>query len=221
MPSISSNIKIGNNSIQFHDKIFKLSNMTRSWIFRFQNIEKQKFEKAKREYEKAKAHYEAEKTRKRDENTRNYIIFAMALGFSALLVFNLTTAFGLMLLIAAGICGYMAYRAKMENVSYPFDPPLEKSFPDKFGLGIEMNSGYFEVFTAIGEDGVIALRELQKGIDKADKQQGITIFNMNDNRVTVENDITVESNDGGIISTGDYSDNKIEEREPITEWEIK
>lgn len=65
-----------------------------------------------------------------------------------------------------------------------------------------MNSGYSVYFTAVENNGLLALRNLQQDINNADTQQGITVFNMNDNRVSVENN-------EGIISTGQQSDNKV------------
>lgn len=92
------------------------------------------------------------------------------------------------------------------DIEYPKLPPKERPFPDKFGLGIEMNSGYMTTFTAIGDDGVRALRELQNEIDNADIHMSPTIFNMNDYNVTVENN-------EGVISTGDYAKNTMYETE--------
>jgi len=209
MPTVNSNIEIGNNFIRFHNKSLKLSSIARSWIFKFQNIEKKEFEKAKIEYENAKVRYEERKIRERADRVKYYFIAAIISGCIALFLFFTMGVIGIIPLIIAGICAYMSYQTKNENVAYPYPPPTERPFPDKFGLGIEMNSGYTEMFTAIGKSGVIALSELQRDIDEADKRQGITVFNMNDNRITVEN------NDG-IISMGDYSDNKIEKREPVT-----
>ena len=72
--------------------------------------------------------------------------------------------------------------------------------PDKFGLGIEMNSGHKVTFTAIGDDGVRALRKLQNDIEDAGVHKDIIYFNMNDYNISVEN------NDG-VINTGDFANN--------------
>jgi len=189
LTSFNSNIKIGNNFIRFHNKSLKLSNISRTWIFRFDNIEKKKFIKAKEEYEKS-----------RDEKIKRLYAATIFLIFVAIMLFYNMGFPGIVPLAAAGICGYMVYRIKNNDITYS-----PSAFPDKFGLGIEMNSGYTEIFTAIGKDGEIALQELQKDIDEADKRQDIVVFNMNDNSITVEN------NDG-IISTGDYADNIFEGR---------
>ncbi len=214
MPSINSNIEIGDNSIHFNNESLKISNIARTWIFRYQNIEKNQFEKTKIEYENTKIRYENAKKARKKEKIRSCIIVAIVLGLLGIVLlgmldFESTILLGtvsIILLCSVGICIMFAYMVKNENISYPYAAPQERTFPEKYGLGIGMNSGYSVVFTAIGIEGVKALSQLQRDIDDADNRNEITIFNMNDHHITVENN-------EGIISTGDNSDNIIEERE--------
>ena len=206
MSDVNGNIEIGKNCIKYGDEVLKISSISRVWIFRFQNREKKAYEDAKRSYEDAKNRFEAEQAREKKKKTRNYVIVAIVLFFISLYLLSSSIMEGIAPLIVAGIFGYMAYRTASKSIEYQRSPPQKGSFPDKYGLNIEMNSGYSVVFTAIGSDGVQALRILQNEITDADTQQEITIFNMHDNRISVEN------NDG-IISIGDNTKNKIEEKE--------
>lgn len=83
--------------------------------------------------------------------------------------------------------------------NYPYPPPAERMIPDKFGLGIEMNSGHKVTFTAVGDDGVRALRKLQNDIEDADVHKDIIYFNMNDYNISVENNDSVISSSYYII----------------------
>lgn len=199
--NFSNVIEIGNNRIKYYNEILKISNISRTWIFRFQNIEKRNFEKAVLAYEEARDRYEEKRTAERNEAIRNNVIGVVILLLFAIFAFSLKlTVIGFLLLGILVFFAYRAYQSYNMDVEYPKSPPKEKPFPDKFGLGIEMNSGYITIFTAIGDDGVKALRELQNGIDNADMHMAPTIFNMNDYNVTVENN-------EGVISTGDYAEN--------------
>ncbi|MCH5209796.1 MAG: hypothetical protein J1F01_02425 [Oscillospiraceae bacterium] len=201
--NVSNIVEIGNNHIKYYNETLKISNISRTWIFRFQNVEKKKFEEEKIAYANAKSRYEASEIRKKNETVRNILIAtAVSLIFS-LVCFSFKAAAGaVMFLCLTGVLAYIAYRVYKRNTAYPYSPPLERPFPDKFGLGIEMNSGYRTIFTAIGDTGVRALRKLQNDIDDADVHKETTVFNMNDYNITVEN------NDG-IISTGDNAENII------------
>ena len=233
--NINSTVEIGNNHIKYYNEILKLSNISRTWIFRFQNIEKKKFEEEKAAYANAKSRYEAQENQKKDVTIRNIAIAAIVSFICSMIVISYSlTAVGVFLLCLTGLLAYMTYRAYKRNTDYPYPPPLERPFPDKFGLGIEMNSGYRTIFTAIGDEGVQALRKLQNDIDDADVHKETTVFNMNDYKIKVENkdgifsvgdnatntiskdkikvenkdNIMVKDNDG-IISTGDHAGNNI------------
>jgi hypothetical protein len=166
------------------------------------------YENAKREYEGAKARYLMNETFRKNEKKKKYIIatiilFLFSISFFFSLFPFLTAPIGIMFLIIAGICGYMAYKTAKKDVIYDVKPPQEGIFPDKYGLGIEMNSNYSVIFTAIGDDGVQSLRELQEEINEADTKREITVFNMNENHISVENN-------EGIINTGDNANNNVE-----------
>ena len=205
--NISNIIEIGDNHIKYYNEILKISNISRTWIFRFQNIEKRNFEKAVLAYEEAKDKYEKNKAIERNESIRNCVLGVLILFLFAIFAFSLKfIVIGFLLLGILGFFAYRAYQAYKMDIEYPKSPPKERPFPDKFGLGIEMNSGYITTFAAIGDDGVRALRELQNEIDNADIHMAPTIFNMNDYNVTVENN-------EGVISTGDYTKNTMYETE--------
>ena len=210
--NINSIVEIGNNHLKYFNEILKISNISRTWIFRFQNIEKKKFEQEKAAYENAKSIYEASETKKKNESIRNILIVAVAFVFFAILAFSFELiGVGILFLVCTGFFAYLTYRAYNRNTKYPYSPPIERPFPDKFGLGIEMNSGHVTTFTAIGDDGVRALRKLQNNIDDADVHNQPTVFNMNDYNITVEN------NDG-LISAGDNSTNVFHREEQGVLW---
>lgn len=50
-----NNIIIGDNLIRYQNETLKISNISRTWIFRFQNVEKRKFEEERTAYNNAKA----------------------------------------------------------------------------------------------------------------------------------------------------------------------
>lgn len=200
MASMNS-VVIGENRIKYYDEILKISNISRTWIFRFQNIEKKKFEDEKLAYKNAKAQYEEREARKKQESIRNILIGAsISLLISVLSFLSKSAAIGFLCLCIAGVLAYVAFGINQKKIMFPYSPPSEKMFPDKFGLGIEMNSGHRVIFTAIGDDGVRALRELQNDIEDAGIHKDIIYFNMNDYNISVEN------NDG-IINTGDFANN--------------
>lgn len=201
--NINDIIEIGKNHIKYYNEILKISNISRTWIFRFQNIEKRNYEKAVQAYEKDKERYEEIQTQKKNESIKNNLIAAVVFLFILIFGFSLRSiAIVILSLCFLGIFAYRTYLSYNTNIVYPESPPVKRPFPDKFGLGIEMNSGYIATFTAIGDDGEIALRRLQNDIDSADIHSAPTIFNMNDYKITVENN-------EGIISTGEKSKNNL------------
>ena len=196
-----NNVVIGENRIKYYDEILKISNISRTWVFRFQNIEKRKFEEEKRAYQNAKTQYEKCEAQKKRDSIRNLLIGAAISLFISLSGFSAKSAVaGFLFLCVTGILAYLAFGVYKREINYPYPPPAERMIPDKFGLGIEMNSGHKITFTAIGDDGVMALRKLQNDIEDADVHKGIIYFNMNDYNISVEN------NDG-VINTGDFANN--------------
>lgn len=196
-----NNVVIGDNRIKYYEEILKISNISRTWIFRFQNVEKRRFDEQMRDYRNAKERYEENERQKKKALLRNLLISAVvSLLCSILFIANDAGALGFLFLCLTGVLAYVAFRVYNKEIIYPYGPPREGSFPDKYGLGIEMNSGYKATFTAIGDDGVKALRKLQSDIEDADVHKDIIYFNMGDYNITVEN------NDG-IINTGDFAKN--------------
>ncbi len=196
-----NNIVIGENHIKYYNEVLKISNISRTWIFRFQNVEKRKFEEEKLAYKNAKNRYEEFETQKKRESIRNIVIGVAVSFLSSVLGFSFkSAALGILCLFIAGVLAYVVYVVNKREIIYPYSPPTEKLFPDKFGLGIEMNSGHIVNFTAIGDDGVKALKKLQNDIDDADVHKNIIQFNLNDYNISVEN------NDG-VINTGDFANN--------------
>lgn len=53
MPYFNSNIEIDKNNISYENEVLKISNISRTWIFRFQNKEKKAYELEKENYERA------------------------------------------------------------------------------------------------------------------------------------------------------------------------
>ncbi len=203
MASINNinNVVIGENHIKYYNEILKISNISRTWIFKFKNVEKKKFEEEKLAYKNAKAQYEESETRKKKssiKDSRIHAIISLSISLLALMLGLIPAV--LLFLYIAGFFVYKAFKEHKREIIYPYSPPTERSFPDKFGLGIEMNSGHKVTFTAIGDDGVKALRKLQDDIEDADVHKDIIYFNMNDYNISVEN------NDG-VINTGDFANN--------------
>ena len=196
-----NSVVIGENCIKFYNEVLKISNISRTWIFRFQNIEKKKFEEQKRAYENAKIQYERSEAQKKKDSMRNILIgIAVSLVISVIGFSSESAAGGLLFLCIAGILGYVAFGIYKRDTAYPYAPPAERMFPEKFGLGIEMNSGYTATFTAIGDDGVKALSELQDNIADADVRKDVICLNLNEYNISVENN-------EGIINTGDFASN--------------
>ena len=132
---------------------------------------------------------------------RNILIGVVISFFSSVSGFLFkSVALGFICLCITGALAYAAYVGYKREIVYPYSSPIEKLFPDKFGLGIEMNSSHIVTFTAIGDDGVKALKKLQNDIVDADVHKEIIQFNLNDYNISVEN------NDG-VINTGDFANN--------------
>jgi len=205
MEKSTKNIIIGKNCIRYYNEVLKASNVSRTWIFRFHNVEKKAYEIRQRKYEESKKNYERMAEQNRKNQINFYFILTGILVFICLILVgtnnSVVASVFFLLAIIIGFLGYLEYKKKKSE--YPEAPPIGDSFPDKYGLSIEMNSGYVSTFTAIGKEGVRILRKIQDDINDADTQQEVTI-NMYDNSITVEN------NDG-IISTGDNTENIIEE----------
>lgn len=196
-------IEIGDNHIKYNNEILKISNISRTWIFRFENVERIRYERAVSAYEEAKAQYERSETIARNTSIRNNVIIAFVLLLISIFAFSSNfVGIGALLLGTLCIFIYLAFRAYNRDIEYPKSPPKARPFPNKYGLSIEMNSGYITTFAAIGDDGINALGILQSEIDNADIHMAPTVFNMNDFNVTVENN-------EGIISAGDYAKNII------------
>lgn len=202
MPNLNENIEIGRNYLRYYDEIVKISSISRTYIFRFSNRERKAYENEVAAYENDKKFYEAVESAKKRSTLKSLIIAAAVLAIISVFLFMQFIYLGMAVLTAAIICGFLAYRTAKKDTAYPYPPPEERPYPEKYGLKIEMNSGYSVYFTAVENNGLLALRNLQQDINNADTQQGITVFNMNDNRVSVENN-------EGIISTGQQSDNKV------------
>jgi len=200
---MNGNIEISKNCVRYNDEILKISNISRTWIFRFRNRERIAHENAKREYETAKARYLLNEAHRKNKRRNKYIATAIILLVVSIILFILLAHIGIVFLFGSAICGFVAYRVAKKNISYDFLPPQERAFPDKYGLGIEMNSTYVTYFTAIGYDGQQTLRKIQQEINDADTQGGTMIFNMNENHISVEN------NDGN-ISIGGNANNSVE-----------
>lgn len=196
MPNFSSNIEIDKNSICYKNEVLKISNISRTWIFKFQNREKRAYETAKVDYELKKRDYESfEKYKKRTE-VKKYTMAGIVVGlFSIYLLYS--TLWGLLGLAISISCGFIAFKKYKKEIKYDKTPPEKREFPDKYGLGIQMNSGYVAVFAAEGKKGEEALKKLQEDIKDADVHQEKTIFNMNEYNVKVEGDID------GIVNLGD------------------
>ena len=172
-----NNIEIDKNSICYGDEVLKISNISRMYIFRFQNVKKKEYDREKQRYEDLKRYYEVREHNKKKLEIRNYSIACILIGIFSFCVLETIKT----------------YRRK---IKYDQEPPEEKFFPEKFGLGIQMNSGYYAVFAAEGTEGRDALRKLQEDIKNADVHNEKTVFNMNKYNVQVEGDID------GIVNLG-------------------
>lgn len=196
MPKLSSNIEIDKNSICYGNEVLKISNISRTWIFRFQNKEKKAYEIEKARYEEAKKFYEMQKQYDKNVWVKRYIIVCLIAGIVLFYLLE-KTIWWLAALAICIICGFLAIREYKKNIQYDRLPPEEKEFPNKFGLGIQMNSGYVVVFATEGEEGVRALKKLQNEIRDVDTYNEKIVFNMNEYNVQVEGDVD------GIINCGD------------------
>ena len=216
-------IEIGKNNIRYYDEVLKISNISRTSIFRFQNREQKAYEEAKRSYAAAKERYETQKRRERDAKTGYYGLAAIIIGLISIwLISTYAVVPGAIGVIIVFVLGVLAYFNSKKDIGYPKASPKKGYYPEKYGLKIEMNSSSYDVFTAIGEDGIMALRQLQNDINSADTlaEQGTITFNMNDNRITIENNegnINTGINTGN-MNTGDYAENNVEEEEFAEVW---
>lgn len=208
MAKFSSNIEIDKNSICYGNEILKISNISRTWIFRFQNKEKKAHDIEKLKYEEAKKQYESMEQWNKNSWIKRYTIACIITGIFSIYLLE-TTLWGLLLSAISAICGFLAVKKYRKDIKYDKAPPEEKEFPNKFGLGIEMNSGYVAIFAAEGEKGVHALKKLQNDIKDADAHNAKTIFNMNEYNVKVEGDVE------GIVNFGDDSVNVNQNKEQL------
>ena len=151
MPNIN-NIEIDKNSICYGDEVLKISNISRMCIFRFKNLKREEHEREKQRYKDSKRYYE-----QREHNKKKIVIGI----FSVCLLER--TLWGLIVLAISIICGLLAIKTYRKKIDYNEEPPEEKSFPEKFGLGIQMNSGYYAVFAAEGTERKRCLAKTSRG----------------------------------------------------------
>jgi hypothetical protein len=138
---------------------------------------------------------------KQNELFKFFSIGALAVFFVSIISFLSSSIFGLVLLVVAGVCGFLAYQAKYINFEYKQPRPQRSNYPEKYGLCVNMNSGFSSYFTASKNEGLIALRELQELINGADENREQIIYQ--DNRVTIENKdgVTVVGDNNKIQNT--------------------
>lgn len=208
MPKINSNIEIDKNCICYGNEVLKISNISRTWIFKFQNKEKKEYQVAKINYEIAKEKYEVTQRYKKRQEVIKYSIMCILTGLVSFYI-SWKTIIGILLLVFAIICAFITFKKLIKKINYDEEPPKEKKSPNKFGLGIQMNSSYVVVFTAEGVEGIRALKKLQNDIKEADIHNRKTIFNMNEYNVKVEGDVE------GIVNFGDDNININKEKEPL------
>jgi len=188
----SNKILISGNSVSYSDEILKISNISRMSIVIYEN---RNYLNALKQYNDSKRKHE----QGQDETHRYFSIGSVIVLFISFVAFVLgSIAFGVILLIAAGIGGFIAYQAKYVNFKYKGSSPNRKDYPERYGLCVNMNSGFSSYFTASKDEGLDALRELQKLINEADEKSNDTII-YQDNRVNVENR-------DGVINLGDNND---------------
>ena len=159
-------------------------------------IKKKAYKEAKEKYEVLKRNYELRAKYRKKSDIKKYSIICAISGFSAIYVFN-TTMSTLIALTISVIAGLTAVQTYKKDINYDEAPPVEKKVPNKFGLGIEMNSGHLTIFTAEGEKGEDALKQLRDDIKYVDIHNEKTVFNMNEYNVKVEGDVD------GILNFGD------------------
>lgn len=107
MRNYNSNIEIDKNSICYGNEVLKISNISRTWIFRFENKEKKAYEVAKAKYELIKEKYELREKYKKNADIKKYSIACIITGFLAI-YFLTITIYGLLALAISIICGCMA-----------------------------------------------------------------------------------------------------------------
>jgi len=182
-------IAIGNNSISYYDEVLKISNISRTSIVIYEN----------KDYQKAIKHHDDKKQAHDKKQNDLFLAFCggtlLTLFISVVSFLNSSTVFGFILLITTGICGFFAYHAK--HTDFKDKRPKRSDYPERYGLCVNMNSSYSSYFTASGEDGLVALRELQKLIDEADERNDTIVYQ--DNRVNIENK-------DGVLNIGDNNE---------------
>lgn len=209
MPA-ANEIKISCDCIRYGDAIIRVANISRMYIVKFFNRDRQKYHDALEKYENDKRIYEIVESNKKASKLRNCIITAILFFLMSVVLFQTVgrtaeqitpiKVIEVLCIVVSAVCILMAILTFRKNVAYGVEPPAEKTFPDRHGLFIELNSGKSVVFTALDEIGRQSLRILRDNINDAALQQSPIIFNMTENHISVEN------NDG-IISTGDEADN--------------
>lgn len=186
----SSKILIGNNSISYYNEILKISNISRTSIVIYENKD---YLDAIRRYDYDKRVHE----QKQNELLKFFGIGTLVAFLISVISFPNSIVFGFILLIAAGVCGFLAYQAKYINFDYKQQRPNRKDYPEKYGLCVNMNSGFSSYFTASKNEGLVALRELQKLINEADENRDTIVYQ--DNRINIENS-------DGVINLGDNNE---------------
>lgn len=196
MKNLNSSIEIDKDNICYGSEVLKISNISRTWVFRFQNKEKKAYESEVMKYEIIKRNYEIKEKYKKKEDVKKYSVLCILTALFAINILRVNIL-GLLFLAISVACGFIAFKKYKKDIKYDQEPPVKKEFKNKFGLGIEMNSGYVVVFAADGKEGEKALKKLQNDIKNAYTHSEKTVFNMNEYNVKVEGDID------GIINLGD------------------
>lgn len=161
MPNIN-NIEIDKNSICYGDEVLKISNISRMCIFRFKNLKREENEREKQRYKDSKRYYEQREHNKKKIEIRNYSIACILIGIFSVCLLE-RTLWGVIVLAISIICGLLAIKTYRKKIDYNEEPPEEKFFPEKFGLGIQMNSGYYAVFAAEGTERKRCLAKTSRG----------------------------------------------------------
>lgn len=214
--STGSEIKIDSDYIRYGDNIIKNSNISRMYIVKFYNKERENYRRALKKYEENKRFYEAVERDRKITKLRNSIVIGVLFCLAAIFIlrsaedafaqintFKIVSGFCFGI---AAICILIAFFTFRKKIEYHVAPPEEEPFPERHGLFIELNSGKSVVFTALDELGKQSLRILRDNIIEASSQQKPLVFNMTENHISVEN------NDG-IIALGDHTDNTIEKED--------
>ena len=198
----SNKIVIGNDTITYYDEVLKISNISRTSIVIYEN--KNYLNAIKQYNDKKQAHEQ-----KQNDLFKYFGIGALITFFLSVIFFSNSIVFGLILLVVSGICGFFAYQAKYINFEYKIPRPFRGNYPERYGLCVNMNSGYRSYFTASKDEGLDALRELQKLINKAGEKSEPIVYQ--DNRVHIENK-------DGVINLGDNNEIINERAEGVGSW---